>query len=436
MVAKARTLWESEAMGVSVKTFKSERRGINTSQTRMHQEWIRKHVLGAGWPDIKTFVACDGDFTKAKRCVCGALVTARTAFGYTDTNNYCSRQCAAKFSVEKAKQTSVERFGSSHYSKTEEYITRRTKTNLERYGVEHVKQTEWAKEKSKRTNLERYGAEHYIQTEDGKKRTAETNVLRYGTTNPAANSEVKEKITRTFEERYGGHPMHSEMVKERQRQTMVSKYGVEHPSMIANPRASAIMKDETLLRNLYEKLGSTVAVGDFLGVNNTAVGKNMEKLGIPRNSRFSGLEKFFHNNISDVVEYNNRTILGGLEIDLYLPEHNIGIECHGEYWHASNSKFPKAPNYHFQKFLLAKSKGIRLFQFWGFEIIETPEDVLETIEKAKYGFKPDAERGFIKIDNMKPFIIDGNLYHLEEPKMTVWNGLELWDAGTSYYYSK
>ena len=144
--------------------------------------------------------------------------------------------------------------------------------------------------------------------------------------------------------------------------------------MIANPRASAIMKDETLLRNLYEKLGSTVAVGDFLGVNNTAVGKNMEKLGIPRNSRFSGLEKFFHNNISDVVEYNNRTILDGLEIDLYLQEHNIGIECHGEYWHASNSKFPKAPNYHFQKFLLAKSKGITSFQFWGHEILDTPRD--------------------------------------------------------------
>lgn len=436
MAVRKCTLEESERCGVSVKTFKSETRGINTAQTGKHGEWIQKHVLGVGWPDIKTFVACDGDFTKAKRCVCGALVAARTAFGYTDTNNYCSRQCAAKFSVEKAKQTSFERFGSSHYSKTEEYITRRTKTNLERYGVEHVKQTEWAKEKSKRSNLERYGAEHYIQTEGGKKRTAETNILRYGTTNPAANSEVKEKIARTFEERYGGHPMNTEMVKERQRQTMVSKYGVEHPSMIANPRASAIMKDETLLRNLYEKLGSTVAVGDFLGVNNTAVGKNMEKLGIPRNSKFSCLEKFFHNNISDVVEYNNRTILDGLEIDLYLPEHKIGIECHGEYWHASNSKFPKAPNYHFQKFLLAKSKGIRLFQFWGFEILETPEGVLDTIEKAKNGFVPGSERGFIKIDNMKPFIIDGNLYHLEEPKMTFWNGLELWDAGTSYYLSK
>ena len=88
MAVKARTLGESEAMGVSVKTFKSEKRGINTSQTRMHPEWIQKHVLDAGWPDIKTFVACDGDFTKANRCVCGALVAARTAFGYTETNNY------------------------------------------------------------------------------------------------------------------------------------------------------------------------------------------------------------------------------------------------------------------------------------------------------------------------------------------------------------
>jgi len=435
-VRKKYTLEESEMLGVGVDTFKSKERGINTAQTSMHTAWIEKHVLGAGWPDIKTYVACNGEFSQARRCVCGALVAARTAFGYTDTNNYCSRPCAAIYSVEKAKKTSFERYGTGHYSQTEEYIKRRTKTNLERYGVEHVKQADWAKEKSKKTSLERYGVEHYIQSEEGKRRTAETNELKYGTSNPAANKEVMAKIAKTYEERYGGHPMHTENVKDRQRQTMLSKYGVEHPSMIANPRASAIMKDEVMLRELYDKLGSTVAVGDFLGVNNTAVGRNMMKLGIPRNSRYTALEKFFHNNIDCAVEYNNRTILEGFEIDVYLPEFKIGIECHGEYWHASNSKFPKAPNYHFQKFLLAKSKGIRLFQFWGHEILDTPETVLEIIEKAKSGFKPEADRGFIKIDNMKPFIIDGNLYHLEEPKMTFWNGLELWDAGTSYFHSK
>lgn len=144
--------------------------------------------------------------------------------------------------------------------------------------------------------------------------------------------------------------------------------------------------------------------------------------------------------VSAGVEFikNDRNILGGLEIDIYLPEFKIGIECNGEYWHASNNDLPHAhpKDYHFHKFLLAKSKGIRLFQFWGREISQTPEAVLETIDKAKNGFKPEADRGFIKIDNMKPFIIDGNLYHLEEPKMTVWNGLELWGAGTSYFLSK
>lgn len=260
-------------MGLNVSTFKSETRGINTAQTAMHKAWIQKHVIDAGWPDIKTFVVCNGDFSQAKRCDCGAIVAARTAFGYTDANNYCSRPCAAKFSVEKAKQTSIERYGVAHYSKTDDYIKQRTKTNLERYGVEHVKQAQWAKEKSKKTNLERYGAEHYIQTEEGKKRTAETNLLKYGTANPAANPVVMAKIARMFEEKYGGSPMHNEAVKERQRQTMLSKYGVEHPSMIANPRASAIMKDADKLRELYETLGSTDAVGDFLGVNNTAVGK-------------------------------------------------------------------------------------------------------------------------------------------------------------------
>lgn len=89
-----------------------------------------------------------------------------------------------------------------------------------------------------------------------------------------------------------------------------------------------------------------------------------------------------------------------------------------------------------KSFFWPNQRGYIFSSSGGFEIIETPEDVLETIEKAKNGFKPKAERGFIKIDNMKPFIIDGNLYHFEEPKMTVWNGLELWGAGTSYFLSK
>lgn len=208
------------------------------------------------------------------------------------------------------------------------------------------------------------------------------------------NAEAYERRASTNIERYGfSTPAQNETVREKVRESWASKTDEEK-------------------QRIVERRSKT----------------SLKKYGTKRPSQ--------SDEIKDKIRKTTMERHGGFEIDLYLPEHNIGIECHGEYWHASNSKFPKAPNYHFQKFLLAKSKGIRLFQFWGFEIVETPEGVLDTIEKAKNGFVPGSERGFIKIDNMKPFIVDGNLYHLEEPKMTFWNGLELWDAGTSYYLSK
>lgn len=63
-----------------------------------------------------------------------------------------------------------------------------------------------------------------------------------------------------------------------------------------------------------------------------------------------------------MVEPSNRTILNGKEIDLYIPQRNFGIEFNGIYWHTENQG--KDKNYHYDKYALAKSKGITLLQIW------------------------------------------------------------------------
>lgn len=62
---------------------------------------------------------------------------------------------------------------------------------------------------------------------------------------------------------------------------------------------------------------------------------------------------------------NDREVLNGLEIDIYLPDLMIGIECHGAYWHQDNKLVH--PRSHETKSLLAKSKGIRLLTVWDFD---------------------------------------------------------------------
>ena len=71
---------------------------------------------------------------------------------------------------------------------------------------------------------------------------------------------------------------------------------------------------------------------------------------------------------------NNRTILNGLEMDFYLPEHNIGIECNPNKTHNSNLYATsstrvmfgqtKSPHYHYDKYSRARALNIQLVQWF------------------------------------------------------------------------
>lgn len=68
---------------------------------------------------------------------------------------------------------------------------------------------------------------------------------------------------------------------------------------------------------------------------------------------------------------NDRTVLSGKEIDMYVPEKNIGIEFNGTYWHTEDTG--KDKYYHYDKWEAAMHKGIQLIQIWGDEWNRNPE---------------------------------------------------------------
>lgn len=76
------------------------------------------------------------------------------------------------------------------------------------------------------------------------------------------------------------------------------------------------------------------------------------------------------NDIRGLIGINNvvkdRTILDGKEIDLYYPDYHIGIEYNGSVFHATKNCVGtnKPKNYHRDKFLLAKSKGVHLISIF------------------------------------------------------------------------
>jgi len=63
----------------------------------------------------------------------------------------------------------------------------------------------------------------------------------------------------------------------------------------------------------------------------------------------------------DVIE-NDRKILSGLELDIYIPDKKIAIEFNGLYWHSEQKG--KDKNYHLNKTLKCAEKEIQLIHFF------------------------------------------------------------------------
>ncbi len=152
---------------------------------------------------------CDKQFTKGFR----ALIKP---------NRYC-QDCAKIFGKEKAK-----------------------KTSLDKYGVEFTTQAKTVKDKIKKSCLKKYGVEHISLIKEVKEKTKRTCLKKYGVDVPVKNKEIKDKIKKTNLEKYGyENALQNEEIKEKIKITNLEKYGVEHVSQ--NPDIS-----EKQLKNCYK----------------------------------------------------------------------------------------------------------------------------------------------------------------------------------------
>ena len=82
----------------------------------------------------------------------------------------------------------------------------------------------------------------------------------------------------------------------------------------------------------------------------------------------------------DYVE-NDRNILNGKEIDIYIPNNNLGIEYDGLYWH---SNAYKENNYHLNKTNDCEKQDIQLLHIFEDEWINKKE-IVKSIIKSKLG---------------------------------------------------
>jgi len=106
---------------------------------------------------------------------------------------------------------------------------------------------------------------------------------------------------------------------------------------------------------------------------------------LDRHNKNTSLEIFIQNILNKYninYETGNRKILNGKELDIYIPDLNIAIECNGILWHSQYTD--KNQNYHFEKWNQCMIQGIQLITFWEDQIINNP-DMVESILLSKLG---------------------------------------------------
>ena len=281
---------------------------------------------------------------------------------------YCSRVCACNSPEVKEKnklgvaKTFDAKYG-GHAMKTDAVKENYKAAMMATHGVEWAGGMSDHVEKVKKTLTARYGDENYNNTAQMKA----TMIEKYGVDNYRKSKEYEEKYKKTCAIKYGvAHASKSSEFKDAHKITMFKKF-------VSSER----FKHFVPLFNIEDYFG-VKAVSSTMTYSFKCNRCNREEVHSLNNGatiKCSKCDKTMSDFQSSIFEFiktlvpddpvipNDRTTLFPREIDIYLPNQKIGIECNGLYWHTEVSG-GKNRNYHLNKTNGATFKGIRLIHIF------------------------------------------------------------------------
>lgn len=287
-------------------------------------------------------------------------------------------------------------------------------------------------ESVKQTNNIKYGGNAPICSDEIKQKIQNTIIDKYGVDNIMKLSNIVEKNIDTRIEKYGGIGNASDQIKQKHIQTCLDKYGVKYASQTEdfktrlvetnlkkfgyktamNTESSVLKSKLSKLRKIQSKFPDVINYDDdfnwICSCPHPNCNKCIDKYYITTSQIYRGRLKdntepctnilpinsnnnkntsieIFIKNILDQnnIEYisNDRQVLNGKELDIYIPSKNIAIECNGVYSHSSKYKDSK---YHYKKYIECMSKNIQLITLWEDQIKNTP-DIVKSLLLSKLG---------------------------------------------------
>ena len=265
------------------------------------------------------------------------------------------------------------------------------------------------KNKTKETNINRYGKDNPMKIDVVKNKVKETNLEKYGVSCVFQSEIIKNKSKQTCLEKYGEEYIGAvEIIQEKIKDTINNKYGVDSPLLLEKTK---INKEIARRKKMVEKYNDIIDVSDnhyICKCPHFFCNKCGEKFYIVKpsiffdrlrdktepctrllpeqksNNKNTTLELFIQSILDKHgVDYirNDRNVLDGKELDIYIPSKNIAIECNGVFTHCNKYK---DNNYHITKNILCKDKDIQLIQIWEDWVKNKPK-VIESIILNKLG---------------------------------------------------
>ena len=338
----------------------------------------------------------------------------------------CSRKCG----VLKFKETIADIEKKPHVNKgkkippekLDKINEKRKKTNLKKYGTEHVLQNESVKEKFKRTNIDRYGVDNYSKTQEFLEKQQQTCIEKYNEKHISQIESVKEKIKKTNLSRYGVTT------------TLQTKESIESRNRKFRDEEFRKNFDISNDENYIKYIGDSVSL--FLCDMNKGHEfeikydnyRSRKKFNIPLCTTcypISELISIKERQLSEFISsiYDGEIISNyrdKFEIDIFLPDMNLGFEFNGLYWH-SDSYRPKS--YHLDKKNHFLDRGITIFNIWeddwtyNNEIIRS--QIQNLLKKSKRIFARKCHVRKIDINISKKFLNENHIQGFNRSKIKV-----------------
>ena len=322
-------------------------------------------------------------------------------------------KCSREISTKKAMKTNLERYGGQP-AQNPGVLAKMKATNLERYGVEFIVEADDFQDKSKKTNLERYGVEyglmdpkirakgtktmeekygegvtHYFKSEENYTKWKAGNIEKYGVEFPIQNEEIRQRFTDTMVDRYGvEHALQHDDFIDKARDTTLERFGVEHATQNYDIYIKAceskniipvtekmfnLMNDKDSLSKYLDEvaqelgeLPSIMKVSSLVNYSPTRVAQIIRKLELEDKIHYLAGESYGEHEIIEFlkghgIKSKHRYTSLGNEIDIYIEDHDVGIEFNGLFWH---SDLYKKKKYHYNKYKEYNDIGTRLIQIY------------------------------------------------------------------------